>query len=156
MNPQRIFKREEEILRGEFLEMSLAGDKTFLLWKKFKVENRDWLSNYKGCYYSVQVFPAGYSGGAEQTFTKWVAVDDKPMSSRLSTLTIPKGRYAEFEHHGTPETFGVNLKSILFQWLPKSGYQLDLRPHLSIMENDYSTKDNKAIEKILIPIKKLL
>lgn len=155
MNPKRIFEREREVLNGYAQSMTLANDLTYKLWHRFKSENKAELSVYQGKYYSVQSFPEKFTGGPHETFLKWAAITGETSNESMTSLHIPEGLYAEFEHIGTPDSFGNTMRNIFSVWLPKSGFQLDNRPHLSIMENNYSTTDPEAVEIILIPIKPL-
>ncbi len=152
MKPIRVFHREREVLVGNSLTMTLSDDLTYSLWKQFKSENKVFLSGYTGCYYSVQEFPEGFTGGLQEPFSKWAAIKTETMIGTMNSIIIHEGLYAEFEHIGTPETLGITMAKIFTQWLPKSKFQLDNRPHLAIMKNNYSTSDPKAIETILIPI----
>ena len=71
----------------------------------------------------------------------------------LGILVIPAGKYAEFIHVGpataAPRTFGY----IFGEWLPASGFELDLRPHFEILPEGYDPFDENATERVLIPIR---
>ena len=109
--------------------------------------------------YSVKVYDESYSFSdfdPEAEFNKWAAVavsEESEVPDGLEVLIIPAGRCAEFIHVGpasaAPKTFGY----IFDEWLPASGFELDLRPHFEILPEGYDPFSEEATERVLIPIR---
>lgn len=71
----------------------------------------------------------------------------------MDILIIPEGLYAVFVHIGTVKTFPQTMQEIYSKWIPESGYQLDVRPHLQIMkENYFGPLDPRSEEEVWVPI----
>ena len=60
-----------------------------------------------------------------------------------------------FQYKGLPQGFGELMRYILSEWLPKSNYELDNRPHFNILGNKYKANHPESEEEVYIPIKKL-
>ena len=109
--------------------------------------------------YSVKVYDASYSFSnfdPAAEFDKWAAVavpDEVEVSGSLEDLIIPPGLYAEFVHVGPASAAQQTFGYIFGQWLPASGFDLDLRPHFEILPEGYDPFDVDATERVLIPIR---
>ncbi|GAB3935332.1 hypothetical protein GCM10028827_36790 [Mucilaginibacter myungsuensis] len=108
--------------------------------------------------YSMEVYPKDFHAAFDATreFEKWAAVEVSNGTAAPEGMTIlitPAGQYAVFLHKGPasdgPKTYGY----IFGEWLPKSGYQLDNRPHFAVMGEKYKNDDPASEEEIWIPIK---
>ncbi|MGZ3882835.1 MAG: GyrI-like domain-containing protein [Bacteroidia bacterium] len=140
--------------------MSLAQNKTPVLWKSFMQQRRH-ISNALGPdLYSIQV----YNGFLEpqqfnpQTlFQKWAAAEVSDFNSipaGMQSFTLPGGLYAVFMHKGAAATGAKTFHYIFSTWLPASEYVLDDRPHFEILGEKYKNNDPASEEEIWIPIKK--
>ena len=50
-------------------------------------------------------------------------LDDTPLPDGMQGLTIPAGRYAMVEHHGTVDTLPETFRAAFSEWLPAAGLQ---------------------------------
>ena len=146
-------------LVGSRLRMSFVDDRSSELWRGFRAMRPTIAGRIGTESYSVKVYDASYSFSRfdpAAEFDKWAAVavgDDAGVPDGLELLVIPAGKYAEFLHVGpamaAPRTFGY----IFGEWLPASGFELDLRPHFEILPEGYDPFDESATERVLIPIR---
>lgn len=156
----KIKEFEAVKLAGISKETSMANDKTEVLWKRFmsikvktpSLANRD--------LYSVEQYKKAFLKGEfdpQTKFEKWAAVevdDYAELPEGLEKLELEGGLYAVFRHRGTAQNFAGTAKYIFEDWLPKSEYQLDHRPHFEIMGSDYKGPDDpESLEDIYIPIR---
>lgn len=156
----RIEILQEKKLVGNHLTMSFTTNKTFELWSKFMPFKKE-IMNSIGCdLYSVEVYPDAFfeNYSPENTFEKWAAVEVnnfKSVSERFDTLLVPAGLYAVFTHIGSQAEAVKTYTSIFTEWLPKSIYQIDDRPHFAVMGKNYKKDDPNSEEEIWIPIQTL-
>lgn len=139
--------------------MSFVNDRTSELWRGFRAVRPTILGRIGGESYSVKVYDASYSFSQfdpAAEFEKWAAVevgDGVDVPDELEVSVIPAGKYAEFIHVGpaatAPRTFGY----IFGEWLPASGFELDLRPHFEILPEGYDPFDESATERVLVPVR---
>jgi len=153
------FESLKEIrLTGMKLPMSLADNKTAALWSRF-MPRRQEIKNKAGTeLYSVQIYDPLYFDEFSPTreFEKWAAMPVNghgEIPEGMEPLGIPGGEYAVFFYRGAasrgPEVFGY----IFGEWLPKSGYLLDNRPHFEILGEKYKNEDPESEEEIWIPVR---
>ncbi len=148
-------------LVGIQVSTSLADDKTSLLWKRF-MSSREAIRNEKSQdLFSVQVYGENFIKGdfdSNSVFEKWAAIEVKNFDfipKGLQKLEIAEGDYAVFTHHGTAQQFAETSKFIFEEWLPKSEYELEPRPHFEVLGENYKGPENpESEEKIWIPVKK--
>jgi len=155
-----IKELETKKLVGICITTSLADDKTSLLWNRF-MKMRGAIERNKGeSLYSVQEYGEIFISGEFDTdseFKKWAATevssfDEIPKG--LDKLEIPSGKYAVFIHTGEAKKFAESSNYIFNEWLPKSNFILDDRPHFEILGDDYKGPENPdSKEDIWIPIK---
>lgn len=160
MQSPQIIEVDKRYLVGCCAVMSLADNKTPLLWQQFMPRKKEIQNTVGSELYSVQVYSqdlnmADFS--PTTTFEKWAAVEVESHSNipaGLEAFTLPAGLYAVFKHKGPASTFHETARYIFGQWLPQAAYQLDNRPHFEVMGEDYlgPTHPN-AEEEVWIPIK---
>lgn len=141
---------------GMRTQLTLADNtpKTIELWKCFKPKVKFINNRTDTDFLSVQIFGMEYY--ENQIFEKWAAVkvsDFNEIPAYLEGYVIEGGLYAVFIHHGTPVNFGTTLEHIFQQWLPKSIYELDNRPHFEVMDKNYRPDDTHATEEVWVPIR---
>jgi len=155
----RIEQLAPKKLIGKHLTMSLSDNKTGELWKSFMRERKAIQNNIGTDLYSLQVYDRFYFNpfNPDKEFEKWAAIEVTDLNSvpdGMETFQLNGGLYAVFIHHGAantgPETFGY----IFENWLPKSEYILDNRPHFEILGQKYKNDDPDSEEEIWIPIMK--
>jgi AraC family transcriptional regulator len=154
----RIETLPEKKLAGKHLKMSLAQNKTGILWQSFMIR-RDEITDSVGTnLYSLQIYDPFYFERFDPAaeFEKWAATevssfDNIPVG--MGAFTIPEGLYAVFIHVGGPDTGPQTFQYIFETWFPQSGYQLDNRPHFELLGEKYNNHDPRSEEEIWIPIK---
>ena len=156
MDQPEIRECAGKLLAGVSRRVSFVDDRTSEIWRDFRARE-DAIDGRVGREaYSVKVYDSGYSfasfdSGAE--FEKWAAAEVSGPCEGFEMLAIPAGQYAVFVHKGTaaeaPGTFG----NIFGEWLPRSEYELDRRPHFEILPAGYDPFDPDAEEEIWIPVR---
>ena len=71
----------------------------------------------------------------------------------MEAFELPGGLYAVFEYKGKASEATDTFEYIFYDWLPKSKYDLDDRPHFEILGEKYKTDDPESEEEIWIPVK---
>lgn len=158
-NSPEIIDFPETRLIGFRVRTSFVNDRTSELWRGFRAVRPAIAGRVGSDSFSVKVYDASYSFSEfdpAAEFDKWAAVavgDGADVPDELEILVIPAGKYAEFIHVGpasaAPKTFGY----IFGEWLPASGFELDLRPHFEILPEGYDPFASDATERVLIPIR---
>ncbi|MFA0962302.1 GyrI-like domain-containing protein [Roseivirga sp. BDSF3-8] len=160
MEKARIIQTDGFLLAGMPMEMSLNKDQTNILWQAFMPRRQAIPQPIGHDLYSVEIYPSGFEMATfdnSTVFTKWAAVrvasaDNLPRN--MKPLQIPKGRYAVFIHHGVAKDFSKTAAFIYEEWLPKSGYMLDQRPHFEVMgKKYYGPIDPRSQEEVYIPVR---
>lgn len=153
----RIETLIEKKIIGNCLTMSFTENKTFQLWNGFMPQRKEIKNQIGSDLYSLEVFSTGYFNhfDAKNTFEKWAGVeveDFNEIPQDMKMLIIPSGLYAVFIHEG-PAAEGDKIYRFIFtEWLPKSEYCIDDRPHFAVMSEKYQ-RENPNSEEIWIPIK---
>lgn len=153
----RIENLREKKLIGKRMKMSLADDKTFQLWHSFMPRRKEITGNLNSELISMQVYKGDFKpGDFDQEFEKWAAVevsDFATIPDGMETFILPAGLYAVFNYKGS-NTDPRIFKYIFGEWLPRSEYLLDNRPHFEILGEKYKTGDPDSEEEIWIPVKR--
>lgn len=159
----RIQTVPEKRFVGRKQKMSISENTTGLLWKGFmprvhEIQNRIGIE-----LYSIDIFPESYFEAykPETNFEKWAAAEVSEVAcipEGFESITSPEGMYAIFQYKGLPGSAPAALKYIFGEWLPKSGFELDSRPHFWVMGEKYKNDDPNSEEELYIPLteKKLI
>lgn len=138
-------------------EMSFANNQTTKLWATFMPKVAQLRQRSDTNLYSIEVYPKDYFAEFQpnQTFMKWACVRNElvDLKESLSSIVIPSGLYAIFNHKGTAEEGAKLYQYIFTHWITNIEYQLDNRPHLAIMPANYKPNDPTAEEQICIPVR---
>lgn len=150
----RIIQLQPKTLAGKQLRMSLVNNKTGLLWQSF-MQQRKQLDAVNNLLYSLQLYDADYFTAFNHAneFTKWALTevnDVNNLPEGFEAFYLPGGLYAVFHHTGSDTEI---FQQIFTQWLPKSGYLLDNRPHFELLGEKYKNNSNDSEEDIWIPVK---
>jgi AraC family transcriptional regulator len=154
----RLEIRAPKKLVGMRATMSLAGDRTTELWRRFMPRRNEIEGRTDSSFISMQIYGDGPSPlvAPERPFEKWAAVqvaNHDHVPEGMEPYTMRGGRYALFLHKGPASTFPETIKFIFVEWLPASGYALDDREHFEVLPADYSPIDPQAEEEVWIPIR---
>tara|TARA_R110002074_G_scaffold39190_1_gene105505 strand:+ start:6280 stop:6762 length:483 start_codon:yes stop_codon:yes gene_type:complete len=156
MEPRIVALKSRNVV-GISQEMSLVDNQTFDLWKSFRVRSCEIVNRISEDFISLQLFPNGYFDVFDPSsrFVKWACVEVNSIENlphNMYILTIPAGSYAVFEHKGSSSPQDI-FQYIYGEWIPKSKYQLDNRPHFEVLGVKYKFNDPTSEEEIWIPIK---
>jgi AraC family transcriptional regulator len=107
--------------------------------------------------YSIQLYSPDHfkQFNPNNEFTKWAAIQSDGLttaSTGLGTFILEKGVYAVFDYKGMSSDPSI-FQYIYTDWLPKSKYLLDDRPHFEILEEKHKNNDPQSEVEIWIPIK---
>lgn len=155
----RIEETKPKKLIGYSTTTSLADDKTVEVWKKFMPRLKEIHNAVSADLYSLQVydFDSFQNFSPFTEFKKFALVEVKDFESipdEFEKFELPAGKYAVFLHKGTSAEFAKSSQYIFGEWLPKSGYQLDGRPHFELLGDNYKGHENpESEEEIWIPIR---
>lgn len=151
----------DKILLGKSMTMSLIHNRTPELWRQFMMAKSSIKQPVGREMYSLQVYPPGYfepfNPGAE--FVKWAAVEvsgHEDIPEGMDTFSLPGGLYAVFLYKGALSTAAEAFRYIFMEWLPKSGYVLDNRPHFELLGEKYRNDHPDSEEEIWVPVRERL
>ena len=152
----KIITLTEKKLIGKRIRMSLADNKTFMLWQSFMPRRKEIKSNVTDLLFSMQVFSEPLNvGDLSQQFDKWAAVevtDFNIVPDEMETYILSGGLYAVFLYKGLSTDTQI-FHYIFGTWIPNSEYVLDNRPNFEILGEKYKNNDPNSEEEIWIPIK---
>lgn len=155
----RIETLPEKKCIGKSLRMSLTKNKTEEIWRSFMID-KSAISNTVGTdLYSIQVYDtANYfrTFNPQTEFTKWAAIEVIDLNNipiGFDAITLSESLYGVFTHKGDIHEFKKTIQYIFGEWLPKSEYELDKRPHFELLGEKYKNNDLNSEEEVWIPIK---
>jgi AraC family transcriptional regulator len=157
MMQPRIIQRKDTKCIGQSLFMSLVNNRTGELWRSF-MPMRGQIQNRVGTdFISLQVYPPEYHSvfTPEREFMKYALVevlDYNSVPEGMETFTIAGGLYALFDYKGESGDPSI-FHYIYGDWIPKSKFVLDNRPHFEVLGANYENNNPNSEEKIWIPIK---
>jgi AraC family transcriptional regulator len=138
--------------------MNFANNTTHELWKSFMPRLKDVRDKVPANRISLQHYPEGFfrEFNPNAVFEKWAGVEITGFTNvpeGMETYTIPAGLYAVFHYKGNSNNAPAVFRYILADWLPQSGYTLDIRPHFEILGDKYKNGADDSEEDIYIPVK---
>jgi AraC family transcriptional regulator len=142
-------------LVGMKLVMSFADNKTGQLWQRFMPKRNEIRNNLTTDLISLQIYLPGFDFSPNTPFEKWAAIevsDFEHVPDGMESLLLPEGLYAVFHYKGSSMDTRI-FQYIFGEWLPKSGYQLDNRPHFEVLGAKYKNASPDSEEEIWIPVK---
>ena len=158
----RIEILPEKKLIGKSLEMSLVKNTTGILWASFMSNKSDITNAIGSDLYAMQIYSDLYyhkNFNPNTKFIKWAATevtDIKNIPYGFESFILKEGLYAVFLHKGMASDFPKTIQFIFEEWLPKSGYDLDDRPHFELLGKHYKNDHPSSEEEVWIPVKKQL
>ncbi|ADY52019.1 transcription activator effector binding protein [Pseudopedobacter saltans DSM 12145] len=152
-----IIEIEEKRLIGISMEMSFENYCVVELWKQFmprknEIANRVSNDLISATYYKEHHFK---DFNIQNIFEKCAAVevsDLEQIPAGMESFILNGGLYAVFHYKGLNTNDSI-YRYIYFDWIPKSGYELDHRPHFEILGSKYKNNDTDSEEEIWIPVK---
>ena len=154
----RIETLSEKKLVGNRLKMTFANNRTVELWRNFMKRRREIKNNLTSEMISMQVYDKSLdfvNFNLQTIFEKWATVevlDFDNIPDKMEAFLLEGGLYAVFIHKGST-TDTSTFDYIFTNWLPKSNYILDNRPHFELLGEKYKNGDPDSEEEIWIPIK---
>ena len=154
----RILQLKEKKLVGQTRVMSFSNNQTTKLWGSF-MSRRNEIQNRLGSdFISLQIYPPEYhiTVNPERKFQKWALVEVLNFNNipdGMDMFTLKAGQYAVFDYKGASGDPTI-FQYIYGEWIPKSEYILDDRPHFEVLGANYKNNDPNSEEEIWIPIKK--
>ena len=155
MTPRIITLTPKQLI-GQKLEMSLVQNKTAQLWSQFVPRINEIEGKVDESKYSLQVYDSEYfrAFNPQRSFVKWALVkvhDVVNIPKGMEAFELKGGLYAVFDYKGASNDTSI-FQFIYSEWLPKSEYQLDHRPHFEVLGANYKNNDPNSEEEIWIPI----
>lgn len=146
----------EKKLVGKFVTMSLADNKTAMLWQSFMPKRNEIKNKIGNQFISMEVYNEPLRPrDMNQQFQKWAAVevsDHETIPVEMTTFNLKGGLYAVFDYKGLDTDIQIFIY-IFGTWLPNSNYILDNRPHFQVLGEKYKRNDPTSEEEIWIPVK---
>lgn len=146
---------KEKKLVGKKLRMTLVNDKTSELWRSFMPERSKIQNKVSTEMISLRVYDETLRPDPHQEFDKWAAVEVSNMGDvpdGMQSFVLDEGLYAVFDYKGLNTDNRIFIY-IFTEWLPKSNYFLDHRPHFEILGEKYKNNDPESEEEIWIPVR---
>jgi len=152
-----IKKSAEKKLVGLKLKMSLIDNKTGQLWGRFGPLIKSIPNKVSQDKISMQIYGAYYYSKFDpgREFEKWATVEVENFDAipkELDRYILQAGDYAVFDYKGSSSDYSI-YQYIFWEWLPKSNFQIDDRPHFEVLGAKYKNNDPDSEEEIWIPIK---
>lgn len=146
---------KEKKLVGKKLRMTLVNDKTSELWRSFMPERSKIQNKVSTEMISLRVYDETLRPDPHQEFDKWAAVEVSDLGNipdGMQSFVLDEGLYAVFDYKGLNTDNRIFIY-IFTEWLPKSNYFLDHRPHFEILGEKYKNNDPESEEEIWIPVR---
>ena len=159
-----MFLRIEEIQPKKLIGFSTQTNLTNeaiaanTIWKQLMPRIKEINNTVSNDLFSVQVYDIkNFENFTSLTdYKKYALVEVSDFNNTpegFEEFEIPSGKYAVFLHKGIAANFTTTAQFIFGKWLPESEYQLDNRPHFSVMGDAYLGHENPdSEEEIWIPI----
>ena len=159
MKPEpRFVQLPEKKLIGTCLNMSHANNRTAQLWQGFMPRRREISNAVNTDLISMQVYPANFDFARFNPlleFEKWATVevtDFDVIPPQMESFILSGGLYAVFLHRGS-STDTRTFQYIFGEWLPKSEYMIDQRPHFELLGEKYKNNHPDSEEEIWVPVR---
>jgi len=153
----RIEQLEEKTLIGKRLQMSILHNRTGELWGSFAPIIKEITNRVSTDKISMQVYDVNYYKEFSPTriFEKWATVEVNDLDTipnGMESFVLESGQYAVFDYKGSSNDTSI-YEYIFREWLPKSPYTIDNRPHFEVLGDKYQNNSPNSEEEIWIPIR---
>lgn len=154
----RIETLAEKKLVGKRITTTFSNNKTVELWRSFMPGRTEIKNNIGTELYSMQLYTPTFFDhfNPDEAFEKWATMevtDFESIPAGMHSFILQGGLYAVFRYKGAASDGSNTFQYILGSWLPKSGYQLDNKPHFEVLGAKYKNEDPESEEEIWIPVK---
>lgn len=152
-----IIEIAEKRLIGMSMEMSFENYRLTELWKQFMPRKNEIYGSLSTDLLSLTCYSENHfrNFSTSNLFEKWAAIEVgnlEQIPAGMEAFVLEGGLYAVFHYRGLNTDDNI-YRFIYFDWIPKSGYELDHRPHFEILGSKYKNNDPESEEEIWIPIK---
>ncbi|HLP71340.1 MAG TPA: GyrI-like domain-containing protein [Bacteroidales bacterium] len=143
---------------GMKMQMTFAGNRTSELWRRFMPRRKEIRNAVSDDLFSIQIYSGDFDFSrfdVNMPFEKWAGREVPDFSfvpAGMEALVLDEGSYAVFIHRGAASEGEKTFRHIFGEWLPGSGYKIDLRPHFEILGKKYKNEDPDSEEEIWIPL----
>lgn len=143
---------------GFSTKTTMANDQTVKIWQQLMPRLKEVKNAVSADLFSLQVYNGESFEDFTPTteFTKYALVEVKNydfVPKGFEKFEIPAGEYAVFIHKGTSAEFYNTSQYIYGEWLPKSNYILDEKPHFAVMGDKYLGHENpESEEEVWVPV----
>ena len=153
----RIALLPEKKFIGKSLMMSFSQNRTGELWRSVMPFRNEIKNSLSSDLVSLQCYPPKFFENFDVTkqFQKWALIevpDFEQIPAGIDKFQFEGGLYAVFIHRGSSND-NSTFEYIFSQWLPRSEYLLDDRPHFEVLGEKYKNNDVNSEEEIWIPVK---
>lgn len=153
----RIETLKEKKLVGIRMSMSIVNNKTGQLWSSFMPRIHEIKNTVSNDKFSLQQFTKDHFNNFDPNneFIKWAAIEvdnHNSIPEKMETLVLHQSKYAVFDYKGSSQDPSI-FQYIYSDWIQKSPYELDNRPHFEILGEKYRNNDPESEEEIWIPIR---
>ena len=122
------------------------------LWKRFMPRKNEIKHIKNNTFIALQSY--NDFNNFEKPFDIYALVESSEVEdipAGMQSFIIPSGTYAVFLHKGM--NAAATYQSIMTEWLPTSGYEIDCRPHFQVMGEKYKQGSSDSEEDFYVPIK---
>lgn len=143
---------------GFSIKTTMSNDQTIKIWQQLMPRLKEVKNAVSADLFSLQVYNGETFEEFTPTteFTKYALVEVKNydfIPEGFETFEIPAGDYAVFIHKGTSVEFFRTSQYIYGEWLPKSKFKLDKKPHFAVMGDKYFGHENpESEEEVWVPV----
>jgi AraC family transcriptional regulator len=154
----RIETTNEKKVVGKRLSMSFTDYRISELWSSFMPKRKEITNNLNNDLISFVIYKPSHFTDFKPTnvFEKWATVEVTNFDNvpeEMEAYILPSGLCAVFHYTGLSSGSSTFYQYIFDDWLPKSAYLLDDRPHVEILGAKYKNNDPSSEEEVWIPIK---
>ncbi len=159
MEPTLVTIRQRTLM-GMRLRTTLANHTGGIVWRDFRSRIDEIPTRIGTDWFAVQDYPRTFGSDTftiHTPFFTWATVevseDTDNVPPEIEIRILAGGLYAVFEHQGSPDDFPQLAHRMYNQWLPESGFLLDVsRSHFEILPHDYHPLSPTATETVWIPL----
>jgi AraC family transcriptional regulator len=152
MDPKIIQRFEKKVIGIQSTMQHNQYGNIIGLWKRFMPQKKEIQNTVNDELIAMQVYRDFNT--LENSFDIWACAEVSSLDNipeGMTGFTIPKGEYAVFLHKGMDAT--ATYQRIMTQWLAKSGFEIDDRPHFQVMGALYKNGSPDSEEDFYVPIK---